>query len=215
MAEPGRTQDPFVYTFHNRLRADQIAGFRELQRRFDLAAREFEGYQGQELVCEPCDGGAACVARIRFASLEQGLAWLDSRIRRQLLNEAEAGFGYRYRSEFDRLSFERWLAARVARPAPVWKVNLLVWLALYPLVMGVTALGRSSLGRLPLPLNVLLSTAITVALTGWWLVPWLSLLYRPWLEGRCGVRGQLLGPATILAAQLLALALFSGWLGPR
>ncbi len=212
MAEPGRPQEPFVYVLRHQLRADQLAGFQALQQRFDLAARQFDGYLGQELECEPCDGGCRCVVRIRFASLDQGLAWLDSRIRRQLLNEAEAGIGYRYRSELDRRSFEQWLAARVARPAPLWKVNLLVWLALYPSVMLLSLLGGSSLGLLPLPLNALISTAITVALTGWWLVPWLSVLYRPWLEARSW-RWQWLGTASILAAQLLALALFSGWLG--
>ena len=42
--------------------------------------------------------------------------------------------------------------------------------------------GQNTLGVLPLPLNMLVSNAITVAVTGWWFVPWLSRLYSGWLQ---------------------------------
>ena len=208
MTEHSQSQEIFVYTFHNDLTDDQTPDFQALQDKLDTAAKDFDGYLGQELIFEDRKGGTHCTARIQFCSLEQCLEWLDSRIRRQLLSEAEASMGYQYRSGIDRQSFDQWISSKAGKNAPVWKINLLVWLALYPSVMMLTLLGQPTLGKLPLPLNMLLSNAITVALTGWFLVPWLSRIYQPWLEER-SKRWQVMGTLSILGWLLLTLALFS------
>ena len=208
MPESNQPQELFVYTFHNDLTQEQIADFQALQEKLDSAAKRFDGYLGQELIFEDGESGIHCTARIQFRSLEQCLEWLDSRIRRQLLSEAEASMGYQYRSGIDRKSFEQWISSKSAKNAPTWKINLLVWLALYPSVMLLTIAGQSSLGKLPLPLNMLIGNAITVAVTGWYLVPWLSRIYQPWLEER-SQRWQVMGTLSILGFLLLSLALFS------
>jgi len=89
---------------------------------------------------------------------------------------------------------------------PVWKVNLLVLLVLYPTVEVLRVLLRS----LPLdgPSGLLLANVCSVALTGWWLVPWVSRLCRPWLEGTGSRRGQRLTLTAILASLGLLLLLF-------
>jgi hypothetical protein len=197
MTEYNEPKELFIYTFHNELADEQIPDFRALQDKLDAAAKGFDGYLGQELIFEDREGGAHCTARIQFCSLEQCLEWLDSRIRRQLLSEAEASMGYQYRSGIDRKSFEQWISSKSGKNAPIWKINLLVWLALYPSVMILIILGQSTLGKLSLPLNMLLSNAITVALTGWFLVPWLSRIYQPWLEERSN-RWQIMGTLSIL-----------------
>ena len=58
----------------------------------DIAARDFEGYRGQELSCQEnqADGLNHCTVKICFTSLEYCLAWLDSSVRRNLLFHAEA-----------------------------------------------------------------------------------------------------------------------------
>ncbi len=208
MTEYNEPQELFVYTFHNEIADAQMPDFRALQDKLDAAANNFDGYLGQELTFEDREGGTHCTARIRFRSLEQCLEWLDSRIRRELLSEAEASMGYQYRSGIDRKSFEQWISSKAGKNAPTWKINLLVWLALYPSVMLLTILCQSTLGKLPLPLNMLLSNAITVALTGWFLVPWLSQIYQPWLEER-SMRWQVMGTLSILGWLLLSLALFN------
>lgn len=208
MPEPTPPQELFVYTFHNDLNHEQIPDFQELQDKLDAAAKHFDGYLGQELIFKNGESGIHCTARIRFRSLEQCLEWLDSRIRRQLLSEAEATMGYQYRSGVDRKSFEQWISSKSAKNAAIWKINLLVWLALYPSVMLLTIAGHSTLGQLPLPLNMFIGNAITVAVTGWYLVPWLSRIYQPWLEER-SQRWQVMGTLSILGFLLLSLAIFS------
>lgn len=210
MGNQAGSDEQFVYTFHNELPPSQVSAFAKLQEELDRAASLFEGYLGQELDYEPSDqqGLTRCVARIRFTSLENCLAWLDSRVRRRLLVHAEEAIGYRYRSLVEPQSFDQWITSRSGQKPPAWKVNLLVWLALYPSVMILMMLGRTTLGRMPLPLNMLISNAITVAVTGWLLVPWLSRLYANWLNASSG-RSSWLYCASALGFLLLFLVVFS------
>jgi len=202
--------EEFVYTFHNDLPSDQLEGFRHLQVDLDQAAQHFEGYLGQEILYESlqADELTHCTARIRFTSLEHCLAWLDSSERRRLLVAAEASINYRYRSMVEPQAFDQWIAVRSAHRAPTWKVNLLVLLALYPSVMILILAGHTTLGRLPLPLDMLISNAITVAVTGWWLVPWLSRVYKGWLSNR-SQRWNWIHGTTILGFLMLFLFTFS------
>jgi len=72
---------------------------------------------------------------VRFEELEQCLRWLDSPERRELITKAEQLVGYRFRFHLDANSFDQWIQSRGASRTPIWKANLLVWLALYPSVM--------------------------------------------------------------------------------
>ena len=215
MAESDSIDAEFVYTVHNELLPSQVDGFMRLQADMEIAAKDFEGYRGQKLSFQEknADGLIHCTANIRFTSLEHCLHWLDSSARRHLLLRAEEAIGYRYRASVETQSFEQWIALRSGAHPPTWKVNLLVWLALYPCVMVLTQIGQTTLGRLPLPLNMLISNAITVAVTGWILVPWLSRRYGGWLSNR-SLRWNLIHGTTIVGYLLLFLVLFSALASP-
>ena len=138
---------------------------------------------------------------------------MDSTERRQILNEAEASLEYKYYSLLEPHSFGQWLNCRKSMQTPIWKINLLVWLALYPSVMILIVIGQNTLDVLPLPLNMLISNAITVAVTGWWLVPWLSQRYRGWLQTNSN-RLNLVYSSSVLGFLLLFLLFFSAlWNG--
>ena len=96
MAEQPLNDEQFVYTFHSELLPSQVEGFMRLQADMDIAARDFEGYRGQELSCQEnqADGLNHCTVKICFTSLEYCLAWLDSSVRRNLLFHAEDAIGY-------------------------------------------------------------------------------------------------------------------------
>lgn len=210
MADSDPLDAEFVYTVHNQLLPYQVEGFMRLQADMEIAAEDFDGYRGQELSFQEthADGLICCTARIRFTSLDHCLHWLDSSARRHLLLRAEEAIGYRYRASVETQSFEQWIALRRGAHPPTWKVNLLVWLALYPCVMILTEIGQTTLGRLPLPLNMLISNAITVAMTGWILVPWLSRRYGGWLSNR-SLHWNWIHGTTIVGFLLLWLVLFS------
>ena len=204
--------EEFTYAFKSEITNHQLDGYEMLQQRMNHTAMKFKGYLGQDLSSTPLkeSNGFSCTARVTFASLQLCLAWLDSNERRQILNEAEALLDYKYYSLLEPHSFDQWLDSRKDTPIPVWKINLLVWLALYPSVMILILAGGGTLGRLPLPLNLLISNAITVSITGWWFVPWLSRLYSVWLNTDSRLLN-LIYTSSVLGFLLLWLLFFSSF----
>jgi putative effector of murein hydrolase LrgA (UPF0299 family) len=74
--------------------------------------------------------------------------------------------------------------------------------------MSLSLISVDTLGQLPLALNMLISTAITVALTGWLLVPLLAKAYKRWLQTQ-SYRFNMAGGGSILGMLLVFYALFS------
>ena len=200
----------FVYTIHSVIPLEGRQSFEDFQREMNEVANRFEGYRGQSISFQEKEDGQHLLAttRIVFEALNQCLRWLDSPERRRLLHQAETLMNYRYRGTLEAESFDQWIQMRQPEKVPIWKVNLLVWLALYPSVMLLILLGNSTLGALPLPLNMLVSNFITVQLTGHCFVPRLSHLYEGWLQ-TSSTRFIWLGIASIVLMQLLLLTLFS------
>ena len=200
----------FVYTIHSVIPLEKRQSFEDFQHQMNEVAHRFDGYRGQSISFQEKDDGQQLLTTtsIVLEALDQCLHWLDSSERRHLLHQAEALMNYRYRGTLESNSFDQWI--RMARPekVPVWKVSLLVWLALYPSVMLLTYLGSSSLGQLPLPINMLISNFITVFLTGYFFVPWLSRLYENWLQNS-SLRITCCGIISVLFMQLIVLVLFS------
>lgn len=143
------------------------------------------------------------IAILRFDTEANLRAWLDSPIRRALLEEAEP-LTEESHSRIASSGFEQWF--RDAAPAegrlPVWKMNMLVLLMLYPIVMvfghfvGTPLLDR--LLGLPFALSLFLGNIVSVVLTGF-LVPWIAGRFGWWLQPAPGRRL----PINLLGAAIL------------
>ena len=181
----------------------------KLQDSLKQAALQSKGFIDQEINYRQLDDDLVeCNVRLCFRDVQSCLAWIDSPIRRRLLNEAEANFVHQFQSRVHKPSFDLWLTSQLPDPPPIWKMNLLVWLALYPSVMLLSLISVDSLGQLPLALNILISSAITVALTGWFLVPLLAKACSGWLQTQSH-RFNLAGSGSILALLMVCYAIFS------
>jgi uncharacterized protein len=64
---------------------------------------------------------------------------------------------------------------------PKWKMAVVTWLALLPLVWGLAALLPEAV---PLVVGAAATTAISVAMLTWVVMPLLAKLLRPWLYAR-------------------------------
>ena len=64
---------------------------------------------------------------------------------------------------------------------PIWKRLVLSVLAVYPMLMFLTALSALITGALPQPAQVLITVIVLSALLTWPIMPWLSKALRPWL----------------------------------
>ena len=204
-----QSSEQFDYLIQAQVRQADLIACKTLQDSLQQAALQSKGYLGQETFCRQLENDfIEYNVRLRFSYIQSCLAWIDSPIRRRYLHQAESRFVHQFRSGIHEPSFDLWLTSQLPDPPPIWKMNLLVWLALYPSVMLLSLISVHSLGRLPSALNVLASTAITVALTGWLLVPRLARVYRGWLETQ-SQRLNLAGSGSILALPMVCYAIFS------
>ena len=203
------SSEPFDYLIQAQVHQSDHVEFRRLKDSLRQAALQSRGFVGQQIRSRQLDNDLVEYdVRLRFSNIQSCLEWIDSPIRRHLLNRAEARFVHRFQSGIHKPSFDLWLKSQLPAPPPIWKMNLLVWLALYPSVMLLSLLSVETLGKLPLALNMLLSTAITVALTGWLLVPLLANAYREWLSTDSR-RFNLAGCASIFAMIMISYTIFS------
>ncbi len=208
-AHPSETAPPFTHRFLHRVQPAGVAAFLAMEDRLMAAARRQPGFVAETapapLGRDPHGGALLYASELSFTTPGAFMGWMDCQERRDLLNAGERG-GYRYEGRSDWEGYARWLGEAGRAAVPVWKVNLLVLVVLYPTV----AVLRVLLKPLPLdgPSGLLLGNLCTVALTGWWLVPWISRRCRPWLEGTASRRGASLTLVTILASLGLMLQLF-------
>ena len=201
--------EQFDYLIQAQVRQPDLAEYKQLQESLRQAALQSKGFIEQEHSYQQLDNGLIeCNVRLCFSDVQACLAWIDSPIRRHLLNQAEANFKHQFQSKVHKPSFDLWLTSQLPDPPPIWKMNLLIWLALYPSVMLLSLISVHSLGELPLALNMLISNAITVAITGWLLVPLLAKAYGGWLQTQSH-RRNLAGSGSILALLMVCYAIFS------
>ena len=201
--------EQFDYLVQARVRQPDLAEYKQLQESLRQAALQSKGFIEQENSYQQLDNGLIeCNVRLCFSDVQACLAWIDSPIRRRLLNQAEVNFEHQFQSRIYKPSFDLWLTSQLPDPPPIWKMNLLIWLALYPSVMLLSLISVHSLGELPLALNMLISNAITVAITGWLLVPLLAKAYGGWLQTQSH-RLNLAGSGSILALLMVCYAIFS------
>ena len=66
-------------------------------------------------------------------------------------------------------------------PPPRHRMAVLVWLAIYPTITLLLALGGSAIAGWPLPLRTLALTLIAVPLMVFFLLPRLQQTFSPWL----------------------------------
>ena len=72
-------------------------------------------------------------------------------------------------------------SSTVKRP-PRYKLFLLTWLAIYPLITFIVHFFGKYLSLLPLPLRTLVLTGVLVYLMTYWVMPILTKLFRNWLN---------------------------------
>lgn len=74
--------------------------------------------------------------------------------------------------------------AKAALPPPRWKMTLLTWAVVYPLITGLFYLIAPVTGTWRLPLRTLLTTALMVPMMTYLIMPGVSRLFKRWLYAR-------------------------------
>lgn len=167
-----------------RVKPGSDSWFAEWQGRMGAAQQQFPGYVGQRVQAPVPGVNADWVAIVAFDSPEDLRVWTDSPERRALVDES-APYVQRYDVRPADSAFESWFAKSESggKPPPAWKLSAIVLLVLYPIVMLEVFTLNHVVKALSLEpaLGIFIGNAVSVAITGFLLIPWASKLLNWWL----------------------------------
>jgi hypothetical protein len=147
------------------------------------AAARFPGHLGVEVFRPSSAATGEYRVVYRFDSREHLRSWLESDERAAWLERAEPHVVGPLRTQF-LTGLEAWftLPDRPGTPPPPpYKMALLTWVTLFPLITLVVIALDPLLERLALSPRLAVTTAVTVPIMTWVVMPRVSRLLRGWL----------------------------------
>jgi antibiotic biosynthesis monooxygenase (ABM) superfamily enzyme len=210
----GALPAPVSVVISTRLKPGQEAAYRRWEQRIAAAQAKAPGFQGYRF--EPPTPGVQddWLSILRFDTEAHLQAWLDSPERHALLEAADA-FTERFNARIVRTGFDQWFppAAGGAPAIPAWKMNMVVLLLLYPIVLLFGAYVETPLlmGKLGLrpPVTLFISNVVSIILLTY-AVPWASRRLDWWLgSGKSWRRADLAGAALMIVLYGVMLSVFT------
>jgi antibiotic biosynthesis monooxygenase (ABM) superfamily enzyme len=180
--EPPETDGPVTTTITRRVKPGHEAAYEEFLEGMIAAASRFPGHLGVEVFRPDAPGGEYRIV-YRFDSAEHLRRWLASDERAAWLERAEPHAIGPIRTRY-LTGLESWftLPARPgAPPPPPYKMALLTWITITPLITGVVLALEPLLEEFALVPRLAITTAVTVPLMTWVVMPRVTLLLRRWL----------------------------------
>jgi antibiotic biosynthesis monooxygenase (ABM) superfamily enzyme len=147
--------------------------------RFVAEASRARGHEGGSVLSRR---GGPHLILLRFASASALEAWQRSPVYESLLRDAEAVSTAGDESQVQS-GLETWFTLpdrpMPMNPPPKWKMALVTWLALLPMVIALSFILAPL--ELPFLLNALVSTAIPVVMLTWVIMPRVTQALYDWL----------------------------------
>jgi antibiotic biosynthesis monooxygenase (ABM) superfamily enzyme len=211
--EGGIKPAPVSAVIATRVKPGKELEYRAWERRIAAAQSKAPGLQGYRF--EPPVPGVQedFLSILRFDSEANLQAWLDSPVRKKLIEEAEP-FTEEFHTRMARTGFEQWFRDESGAPsgAAVWKMDMIVLLLLYPIVFlwGVVV-GTPLLANkfnMSFAIALFIGNIFSVGMTGF-MVPWVANRMGWWLNPTKNVlRANLLGAGLICAIYAACVLVF-------
>lgn len=188
------------------------AAYQDWSARIQKEQAKSSGYQGGYSQPPPKRTDAGWMTLMRFSSIDDLNRWMNSQVRKQLLEEAKGLVTVSYQHRVD-TSFPGWVPTDASGKAPPnWKTTMLVLLGLYPIVCLEILFLMKLLGGLGIKsaLAGFIGNAISVALTGYMTMPplcrWLGWWLLPADDAPASVHWK--GSLIVFAFYALSVAVF-------
>jgi len=174
---------PVTATVTRRVKPGHEAAYEEFLAGINGAAKAFPGYLGEE-VFRPADGaGGEYRIVYRFDSPAHLRTWLGSGERAAWLARAEPHVAGPMRTQY-LTGLESWFtlpAQPGAPPPPPYKMAVLTWVTIFPLITLVVLVSAPLIGPWPLVSRLAVTTLVTVSVMTWVVMPRVTRLLRRWL----------------------------------
>lgn len=143
---------------------------------------KFAGYEGASVLRPRGAAQPEHVLIFRFASYAGLRGWQTSPERDEWLAKAEPFTEHvEVHTAHGLEPFFDLPSERTAPPPPRWKMAVVTWVTLYPLIVGVGALASPLVDGLPFAVATLATSALTVVLMTWLAMPRMTRLLARWL----------------------------------
>jgi uncharacterized protein len=180
---PEGAEGPVTTTVTRRVKPGHEPFYEQFLEGIIAAASQFPGHLGAE-VFRP-ENAAAGEYRIvyRFDTAEHLRVWLDSDEHAAWLERAEPHVIGPVHTQF-LTGLETWFTIPGrpgSHPPPPYKMALVTWLTIFPLITLVVVVLAPLLDGLPLVARLAITTAVTVPIMTWLVMPRVTRLLRGWL----------------------------------
>jgi uncharacterized protein len=182
-ASLGAGSGPVTTTVTRHVRPGHEASYEQFLEGIISAASEFPGHLGVEVFRPPSASSGDYRTVYRFDTAEHLAAWLDSDEHAAWLERAEPHVLGPMRTSFV-TGLETWFTLPgqpAAAPPPRYKMALLTWVTIFPLITAIVAATGPQLEQLPLAGRLAITTALAVPLMTWVVMPRVTWLLRRWL----------------------------------
>jgi antibiotic biosynthesis monooxygenase (ABM) superfamily enzyme len=183
---PEGTDGPVTTTVTRRVKPGHEPFYEQFLEGIIVAATRFPGHLGVEVFRPPSASAGEYRVVYRFDSGEHLRAWLDSDDHAAWLQRAEPHVIGPMRTQFV-TGLETWftLPGRPGTPPPPpYKMALLTWITIFPLITLVVIALEPLLEGLALVPRLAITTAVTVPIMTWLAMPRVTRLLRGWLYPR-------------------------------
>jgi len=180
---PDPSDGPVTTTVTRRVKPGHEVFYEQFLEGIIAAATRFPGHQGVEVFRPASASEGEYRIVYRFDTGEHLRAWLDSDEHAAWLERAEPHAIGPMHTQF-LTGLESWftLPARPgSAPPPPYKMALLTWLTIFPLITVVVLALDPLLVRLDLVPRLAVTTAVTVPIMTWLVMPRVTRLLRRWL----------------------------------
>lgn len=211
LASDDRSEPPVAMVFTHKISKERVQDYLDWRRKAIAAQAKHPGYLATEFF-EPHGSQDEWVDIVRYDSVADLNAWLESRDRQALLKELEPIVESMHAHRVTGL--EGWFAINRgpsgdAPAPPSWKQALAVLMALYPTVMILAFLTKPLLQSLSLPVQMLIGNLLSVAALTWLVMPFVTRVLGFWLAARADDwKRQTLGIGAIAVSLAVFVFLF-------
>jgi len=180
---PEDADGPVTTTVTRRVKPGHEPFYEQFLEGVIAAARRFPGHLGVDVFRPETTAGGEYRIVYRFDSRAHLEAWLDSDERAAWLERAEPHVIGPMRTQFV-TGLETWFTLPVrpgTPPPPPYKMALLTWITIFPLITLVVIVLEPVLENLALVPRLAVTTAVTVPIMTWLAMPRVTRLLRGWL----------------------------------
>jgi uncharacterized protein len=179
---PDRGDGPVTTTVSRRVKPGHEAFYEQFLEGIIAAASRFPGHLGVEVFRPESATAGAYRIVYRFETAQHLRRWLDSDEHAAWLERAEPHAIGPTRTSFV-TGLESWftLPGPPGTPPPPWKMALVTWITIFPLITAIVAATGPLLEGLPPVPRLGIITAVTIPLMTWVVMPRVTRLLRRWL----------------------------------